>query len=69
MDTQYLDFLAGIREERERWIKLLEFGCGDNSCVFHKPEVGTNGGCQCLKALNFDQRRAVLRALRKIRGK
>jgi len=25
-------------------------GCGDNSCYFKTPQIGTNGGCRCLKS-------------------
>lgn len=24
-------------------------GCGDNSCLFVRPQVGTNGGCRCAR--------------------
>lgn len=27
--------------------KELNLGCGDNSCMFGPPSVGTNGGCGC----------------------
>ena len=28
---------------------IKPIGCGDNGCEFHRPRVGTNGGCRCLK--------------------
>ena len=28
---------------------VMPLGCGDNGCEFHRPKVGTNGGCRCLK--------------------
>ncbi len=27
---------------------IIKNGCGDNSCEFKKPSVGTDGGCRCL---------------------
>jgi len=54
-------------EERARWVQILEHGCGDNSCAFHRPVVGTTGSCQCLKRLSMEQRRAVQRGLRAIK--
>ena len=43
--------------------------CGDNSCEFaeHKTGMRTNGGCRCLKDLDFTRRMAVrgyIKALR-----
>lgn len=68
-DLEQDAYRAGVAAERSRWIVALEYGCGDNSCVVHKPHgMATNGGCQCLKALSFEERRAFLRALNTIRA-
>jgi len=39
--------------------------CGDNSCEFAENKTGmrTNGGCRCLKDLDFSRRMAVRRYL------
>lgn len=41
-------------------------GCGDNSCVFGRPLVGTNGGCRCFKDIEdrTTQRRVRQAAVR-----
>jgi hypothetical protein len=57
-------------EERARWVQILEHGCGNNPCAFHQPTgMATQGGCQCLKRLSFEQRQAVQRGLRKMKEK
>lgn len=58
-------FLAGIADERQRLIKALKYGCGDNSCMIHKPiGMGTNGGCRCFKVMSFQDRQDLAGALR-----
>lgn len=39
--------------------------CGDNSCEFAENKTGmrTNGGCRCLKDMDFSRRMAVRRYL------
>jgi len=65
IDKAYLD---GIAAERQRWVNAFTYGCGDNSCVIHKPTgMATNGGCQCLKALSSDQRREFVKGLGRLR--
>jgi hypothetical protein len=62
-------YRQGIADERRRMIDALERGCGDNSCVLHKPHgMATNGGCQCVKSMPFQDRRDFLHALNTVRA-
>ncbi len=44
-------------------------GCSDHSCKLRKKKswgAGTNGGCMCLKTLNFHDRVAIEKSLHKL---
>lgn len=42
------EVLFALLKERVELVKSRA-GCGDNSCLFRKPQgAGTNGGCTCL---------------------
>jgi hypothetical protein len=70
MDNSQLDaYRQGISDERRRLVDALEHGCGDNSCVLHKPRgMATNGGCQCIKTMPVQTRRDFLHALNTLRA-
>ena len=44
--------VESLKKEKQELIEALaELRCGDNSCLFNRPKIGTNGGCRCLKQL------------------
>ena len=50
-----IDHYSALRPIAEQMARILEHGCSDHHCrmVKRKRGQGTNGGCRCIRDLNW----------------